>query len=394
MDDNSRAAGLTRSSISLLKELVAFDTVSRHSNLALIEYIEAYLARYGVPHERIPNAHGDKSNLLARIGPEAPGGIIFSGHSDVVPVDGQQWTSPPFVLTEREGKLYGRGAADMKGFVAIMLAFVQELTRRELSAPVYLAISYDEEVGCLGAPDLVRRISERADKPRLCVIGEPTGMQVVTSHKGVYSFETVVTGHEAHSSQPHLGVNAVHIGCELVRFLCDLAEEYRVRGISSDRFEPPHSTIHVGVIEGGTARNIIPKRCRFVWEVRPIPGDRAENVVQRFEAFCEKKTKEMQSRFPGTGIVTTMMSRMQGMQLSVGPEEEAHILSCARVNATYAVSFGTEAGVFQEHGIPVVVCGPGYIDQAHQPDEFVELAQMEKCVRFLLRLLDTITEPA
>lgn len=369
-----------------LRALVAFDTVSRHSNLALIDYAESCLAQFGVPCTRLTNPEGTKANLIARIGPEAEGGIVLSGHSDVVPVDGQAWETDPFTLTERAGKWYGRGAADMKAWLAAMLAMLPEFTAPKLTRPLYFAFTYDEEVGCLSAPELVKHIVQHLPRPALAIIGEPTGMEVVTAHKGVFSFETVVSGHEAHSSQPMRGVNAVHIACKLVHFLTELAQEYAQSGLQNPRFDPPWSTIHVGVISGGTARNIIPKECRFVWEVRPLPGERAEAVRERFDAFCETLLPAMRAVSPQAGINTAMRSHMHGMQLDAA-EMEQRVLACAQTNTTRAVSFGTEAGVFQEHGIPVVVCGPGSIDQAHQPNEFIETAQLEKCVDFMRRLV-------
>lgn len=373
--------------LSLLRDLIAFDTTSHLSNLALIEYVENYLDGLSIPYVRIPNAEETKSSLLARIGPEAPGGIILSGHTDVVPVEGQEWHTHPFSLTEREGRLYGRGTSDMKGFLACALALAPKWARMDLKAPVWLALSYDEEVGCLGAPDLVRHIMEHVPQPRLVIIGEPTGMRVVTGHKGVYSYETVVTGKEAHSSQPHLGVNAVHASARLVAALAGMAKRLEENGPHDMRYTPAWPTVHVGVIEGGTARNIIPRECRFVWEIRPLPGHPAEPLMDEFNEIC----KEL-SATTGSRITTHSRSHMEGFQSSLNEEETALILHCARANATHAVSFGTEAGVFHTIGkMPVIVCGPGEIDQAHKPDEFIEYQQLELCLGFLERLFERLS---
>ncbi|NBX03698.1 MAG: acetylornithine deacetylase [Alphaproteobacteria bacterium] len=380
---------LTAHSIELLAKLVSFDSVSRNSNLPVIEWIESYLSEHGVAFERAPSPDGKKSNLLARIGPLAAGGIVLSGHTDVVPIDGQVWDTPPFTLTEKDGKLFGRGAADMKAFIAVCLALVPHfkaaltpsLSQRErVIKPIYLAFSYDEEIGCLGAPVLLAHMMKTIPLPEFVIIGEPTLMQVVTAHKGVLSFETIVHGLEAHSSRPDLGINAVHIACDLVHFLSQMGKEVRENGKLDERFTPPYSTVHVGVIEGGTARNIIAKECRFVWEIRPLPGENADILVARFKAYCATFDTE---------ISTRPMSRMTGVTLPQKGEKACqHVMHCANTNQQLAVSFGTEAGVFQDNGIPAIICGPGSIEQAHKPNEWIEISQIGECVEFLLRLVD------
>lgn len=371
--------------IEHLRRLVAFDTVSRHSNLPVIDYIEAQLAPLGFSCLRVPSHDGAKCNLLARIGPEKEGGIVLSGHTDVVPVDGQDWHSDPFTLTEKDGKLFGRGTADMKSFIACCLALAPELARTPPARPVYFAFSYDEEVGCLGVPHLLTHMQGRVPAPAFAVVGEPTLMQVVSAHKGVLSFETVVKGVEAHSSQPHLGVNAIHIACELAHFLIGMGKDIADSGARDTRFEPPHSTVHVGIIHGGVARNIIAKECRFVWEIRPLPGIDPDPWLARFEAYCENHRRQM----PGGSIVTTPVSRMLGVALPAGAQPHlAAVMRAAQTNREHAVSFATEAGVFNAFGIPSIICGPGSIDQAHQPDEFIETAQIDACIDFLRRLVD------
>lgn len=380
---------ITALSITLLRQLVAFDSISANSNLPIIRFIEEYLAQHHIPTTLVPSPDGQKSNLLARIGPEAPGGIVLSGHTDVVPIEGQAWDSDPFILTERGGKLYGRGTCDMKSFLAVCLAFAPEFVKRNFKKPIYLAFSYDEEIGCLGVPYLLDHIDAHIPKPSLAIIGEPTLMQVVTAHKGVFSFETTVHGLEWHSSQPHYGVNAVHIACELVQFLTGLARELSGSGLRDERFDPLHSTIHVGIIEGGTARNIIPKECRICWEIRPLPGEDTAPLIARFNEKCETLLKDMQKIYAGAAIVTVPKSRMLAVTLPANATQQAQLVKhCASSNQEFAVSFGTEAGVFGDHKIPAIICGPGSIEQAHKPNEFIEIAQIEKCVEFMEKLSD------
>jgi acetylornithine deacetylase len=382
------SAAATLQAIALLEKLVSFDSVSRNSNLPLIEWIESYLTEHGVAHERACSPCGQKTNLIARIGPAVAGGIVLSGHTDVVPVDGQSWDSPPFTLTPKDDKLFGRGTSDMKSFIAVCLALVPHFTSITLRTPIYFAFSYDEEVGCLGAPFLLEHLIRHMPMPAFAVIGEPTMMQVVTAHKGVLSFETTVHGLEAHSSQPHLGVNAVHAACDLVHFLKNLAEEQERTGLRDARFTPPYSTVHVGTIHGGTARNIIAKECQFVWEIRPLPTDDGDALVARFETYAAQLRAQLQRAHPQADIITRPMSRMGGVTLPEHAQAACqHVLRSAQSNQQLAVAFGTEAGVFQEHGIPAIICGPGSIDQAHKPNEWIERSQITACVEFLLRLV-------
>lgn len=371
---------LVTASIEQLRKLVAFKSISRQPNLPLIEYVEHYLKPLGFACARVPSPDGTKSNLLARVGEEKAGGIILSGHTDVVPVEGQAWDSDPFVITERGEKLFGRGTADMKSFLAVCLALAPELAKIKLDAPVYFAFSYDEEIGCLGVPYLLQHITQHAPKPAFALIGEPTEMQVVTAHKGVLSFETTVTGSEWHSSQPEYGVNAVHIACDLVNFLVAMNNECKAHGPTDLRFDPPHSTVHTGIIRGGTARNIIPKECFINWEIRPLPDDDPDRLVAKFQDYCKKHS--------AAKIVTQPASRMMGVTLPAHAAFHAQrIMRAANTNQGHAVSFGTEAGVFQDFDIPCIICGPGSIKQAHQPNEFIEISQIKACVEFMLRLI-------
>lgn len=370
---------------AVLAALVGFDTTSHGSNLALIEWVEAYLDQHGVHHERV-NESPNKSSLWARIGPDAKGGIVLSGHTDVVPVIDQPWTSPPFTLTERGTRLYGRGTCDMKSYLACALALVPHWISISLEKPIWLAFSHDEEIGCLGAAPMAGHIVKRNAEPSLVVVGEPTDMKLMNAHKGILSFETIVTGHAAHSSQPAQGVNSIHIMHDIVACLMRLRERAAASPIEGSPFSPPYSTVHVGVMHGGTARNIIPNECRIAWEIRPLPGENTEAMLAEYQATCQWLEQQMQRQFPHTGITTRALSNVRGLK----PEPEAPFtalaMHLAHANGAEAVAYGTEGGIFQAHGLPVVVCGPGSIDQAHQPDEFVERSQLTACLAFLERV--------
>jgi len=384
MDGNNHP--LTPRAVEILKDLVAFDSVSRNSNLPIIHHIKEMIEQCGGHVELDPSADGLKANLIARFGPKAEGGMVWSGHTDVVPVDGQPWNTDPFSLTEKNGQLFGRGTSDMKSFLACCLALAPQL--KSLKAPVYFCFSYDEEVGCLGAPPLVRHLLKSGAKPCMAIIGEPTMMQVVTAHKGVLSYETTVRGLEWHSSQPHLGVNAVHIACELVAFLAGMAKELKEHGLRDERFEPPHTTVHVGTISGGTARNIIPLECKFHWEIRPLPNYDGDKLFERFHRKANELQAEMQMVSKDASITTRPMSRMLGVTLPQHAEGEcARLMHAAGTNQQLAVSFGTEAGVFNEGGIPAIICGPGDIRQAHKPNEFIAISQISECLNFLQKMV-------
>ena len=316
---------------------------------------------------------------------------MLSGHTDVVPIDGQPWDTDPFEVVERNGRLYGRGTADMKSFSALALALVPDMLARGLKRPIHLALSYDEEVGCLGAPAMIARIAAEVPRPAAVIVGEPTSMKVMTAHKGITVMETVVTGHESHSSQTHRGVSAVMTAARLVSKLDEMARA-EAGNPSALPFEPPFTTIHVGLIEGGTAANIISRRCRFVWDVRHIPEDDPMIHVDRFNAWCESEVLPgMRSVAPETGIETRMLNQAPAF----GPEENGEAERIARAitgdNGIHAAAYAAEAGQFQEAGFSTVVCGPGSIDQAHQPNEYIELDQIEQCERFLRRLMDDLS---
>ena len=370
----------------MLASLIAFDTTSRDSNLPLIAFVENYLGSWGVPSIRVDYEAGCKTNLYATIGPDIAGGIVLSGHTDVVPVDGQAWTSDPFTLTERNGRLHGRGACDMKGFIAVALAMVPAFLKANLKTPVHLALSCDEEVGCKGVRPLVAHIRDCLPRPRLVLVGEPTSMQVVNAHKSAVTFTTEVRGHEAHSSCAHLGVNAIMVAGELLGEVNRIRADIHGRLDPANRFDPPHSTVHVGLISGGTAKNIIPRACSFMWETRLLPDADPDEVPERLDAFAQTLVPAMEAVAAGTGIATERTNMVPGLAPEPGSPAEALALHLAEANGSHAVSYCTEAGLFQEIGIPAVICGPGSIEQAHKPDEYVSLEQLEKCVRFMRRL--------
>ena len=375
-------------SVEMLARLVAFDTTSRESNIPLIAFVEEYLDGHGIPHIRVDYEQGTKTNLYATIGPDVPGGIVFSGHTDVVPVDGQNWSSNPFTLTEREGKLYGRGTCDMKGFIAVALAMVPKFKAMKLKTPIHLALSCDEEVGCKGVRPLVAHMRDHLKKPRAVFVGEPTDMKVVNGHKSAVTFSTEVKGHAAHSSLTDQGVNAIMAAAEMVSEMGRIRQDFIAIGDPTGRFDPPYSTIHVGVISGGTAKNIVPSHCDFQWETRLVPGADFEFAPKRMRAMALKLEPDMKAIAPETGIATTKTNEVPGLAPEQGSEAERMALHAAGANATHAVSYCTEAGLFQSIGIPAVICGPGNIEQAHKPDEYVSLAQLELCEKFLLRLAD------
>ena len=371
----------------LLGRLVAFDTVSSKSNLHLIDFVTSYLGDFGVSCTRDVAAGGEKANLFATIGPDGDGVVVLSGHTDVVPVEGQVWRTDPFTLTAVEDRLHGRGAADMKGFVAAALALVPQMRARGLRRPIHLAFSYDEEVGCTGVPSLLRRLGRDLPRPEVAIVGEPTQMQVVTRHKGIYAFETTITGVPAHSSAPQLGVNAIAYAAEVIDQLGRMGAALRAAGDGDDAFDPPWTTVNIGMIEGGAAINIIAKDCRIAWEFRPLPGSDADAVESNVrDAIAREILPRMRAEHPAADIVTRRTSAVPALVSEPSASEFA--LQLAGHNHTEAVAFASEAGMFQQVGVPAVLCGPGSVAQAHQPDEYVTVAQLELCTRFLSRVVD------
>ncbi|HXC11954.1 MAG TPA: acetylornithine deacetylase [Stellaceae bacterium] len=376
-------------SVEMVRRLVGFDTTSRGSNLALIEFARDYLDHYGVKSELIFDETGNKANLYATIGPAGVGGIMLSGHTDVVPVDGQEWHSDPFTVLAKDDRLFGRGTADMKSFIAVVLALLPTIAARRLRVPIHLAFSYDEEVGCRGARRLVAAIGQRPDRPLLCVVGEPTMMQPVTGHKGKRSFRCQVHGFECHSALTHLGVNAIEAAAEMVAELKAMARKKREFGPFDPAYTPAYTTIQTGVIHGGTALNIVPKECSFDFEFRLLPGDDPEAGIAELRAFAaERLLPDMRAVRSEAAIAFEELSAFPGLDTPDDAEITRLVASLTGVNGTGKVAFGTEGGLFQQAGIATIVCGPGSIEQAHKPDEFVDLDQIARCEKFIGRLFD------
>lgn len=378
--------------LELLERLVAFDTESSKPNLALIDFVAAYLDGWGVPSVRVPNAQGDKAALFATLGPRIDGGVVLSGHTDVVPVTGQAWMSDPFTLRVADGRAYGRGAVDMKGFDALALALVPEALAADLTRPIHILLSYDEETTCLGVADTIARFGADLPRPGAVIVGEPTGMQVADAHKSIVTYHTTVHGHEAHSAKPMLGANAVMAAADLIAELNRIADAMVVRGDASGRFDPPNTTVHVGTIQGGTARNILPKLCAFHWEFRGLPDLDMAEIPALFAAACARVTRERLNRYGDYGRIETVEEvAVPGLSPDPGSEAERLALRLAERNGTVSVPYATEAGRFQLAGIPTVVCGPGSIDQAHQPDEYIALDELARGEAFMRRLVAACT---
>ncbi|MEQ8829035.1 MAG: acetylornithine deacetylase [Alphaproteobacteria bacterium] len=375
--------------VELLETLVGFDTTSAKSNMALIDWVRTYLDGHGIASTLVPNEDGTKANLWATVGPAREGGVCLSGHTDVVPVDGQPWDTDPFTLTRKGERLYGRGTCDMKAFPATALALLPEMLARPLTRPIHFAFSYDEEVGCLGAPSMIAEIGRSLPRPSVVIIGEPTDMKVVSAHKGMWFFRTIVTGKEAHSSQTHRGVSAVMTGARLIAKLDEMAKARAAAADPDCKFVPPYTTIHVGTVQGGTAANIISRRCEFVCDVRNLPDDFPEDIQREYEAWIETEIlPEMHAVDPNTRIDVTTENVVPGLREDLDSEAETLVRQLTGDNDVSYVPYGTEAGQFQSAGMAAVVCGPGSIDQAHQPNEYVEIDQIAQCETMLRKLID------
>jgi acetylornithine deacetylase len=375
----------------ILAALVAFDTTSRESNIPLIEWCEDYLDRFDVPYLRVDYEGGRKTNLYATIGPDVAGGVVLSGHTDVVPVDGQDWSTDPFQLITKDHMHYGRGTADMKGFLAVALAMVPQFKSKLLKRPIHLAFSCDEEVGCRGVRPLVEHMRDHLKRPAAVIVGEPTSMQVVNAHKGATRFSTEVIGHESHSALTQNGVNAIMVAGEIIHEISNLRQELIEIGDPTGRFDPPYSTIHIGTISGGTAQNIVPKQCAFGWETRLLPTADRDFVPRRIELLQQKLEPAMKAVSPLASIVTVKSNEVPGLAPEQDSPAEQLALHCSHSNGTHTVSYCTEAGLFKSIGIPAVICGPGNIEQAHKPDEFIAAEQLRMCETFMTRLAATCT---
>jgi len=380
------------SSRELLAHLVGFPTVSRDSNLALIAYIRTYLERHGVPCELIYDEARRKANLFATLGPDLGGGVVLSGHTDVVPVDGQAWSTDPFTVSERQGRLYGRGTADMKGFIACVLAAVPTFLARPLRVPVHLAFSYDEEVGCLGVRSMLDALQRRSHPPSLCLIGEPTELEPVLGHKGKLAMRCQVKGAACHSAYAPQGVNAIEYAARLIGHLGELGQALARPERHDPRFDPPFSTVQTGVIRGGQALNIVPADCAFDFEIRALPDLNPLQVVQQLQTYADTDLlPRMQAVDATTGIELQPLSAYPGL-LTPPDSEAARLLAhlCGS-EAFGTVAFGTEGGLFAQAGIPTVVCGPGSMAQGHKPDEFITCEQLDRCDALLRRLADYLS---
>ena len=381
--------GTTLSPRDLIARLIAFDTTSRDSNLALIDFVRDYLDGWGIASELYFDAERRKADLYATIGPHDRRGLMLSGHTDTVPVDGQAWDSDPFKVTQRDGRLYARGSSDMKSFIAVALAQVPAFATTKLKTPLHLALSYDEEVGCTGVRDLIADISRRPVRPLGCIVGEPTSMQPVIAHKGKLTLRCEVHGHETHSALTHQGVNAVETAAEIVAHLRHMARRKRDHGPFDDGFVPPYTTIHAGTIRGGTAVNIVPRECAFDFEIRAIPADDPHALAAELRDYANANLlPEMLAVSSDAAIHFHELNDTPG--LAMPPEAPlvklAQALSGA--NDTGKVSYTAEAGLYRAAEIPAVLCGPGSIEQAHKPNEFIALDQIARCETFMQRLLE------
>ena len=376
----------------MIAKLISFDTTSRNSNLELVSFVEAYLADYGIKSTRFYNEDRTKANLLATIGPNVEGGVILSGHTDVVPVDGQPWETNPWELVEKDGKLFGRGTCDMKSFSAIALAFVPEFVKRNLKVPIHLALSYDEEVGCTGVGSMIEGLADLIAPPRCAIIGEPTNMKVVNANKGIRSFRTTVEGKESHSSLPANGASAILYAVELINHLVELRRQMEDLGDPSGRFDPGYTTLSVGVIEGGTATNIIPRECSFTWEYRPLPDVDQDCIKTEFLSHVENIVLPRLKKEAGEDgkITTEDLVAVPGLLAEDDCAAEELALKLTGHNHLEAVSYAAEAGMFQLAGIPAVICGPSSITEAHKPNEFITLDQVARGVAFFERLTEEL----
>ena len=372
---------------AILGDLIAHPTVSSDSNLAMIDDLAGRLEAAGARVETFRDATGHKANLLATLGPEGDGGIVLSGHSDVVPVADQDWTGDPFVMEERDGRLYGRGACDMKGFIAATVAMAPHFAALDLTRPVHFVFTYDEEVGCFGARDLAATLRDKGLRPGMALIGEPTSMRIIEGHKGCYEYSTHFTGLEGHGSGPERGVNAVEYAVRYVARLLELKDELRARAPAHSRFDPPWTTINTGALIGGVAHNVIPGKARVEWEMRPVQSSDADFVKDALRRHVTGTLlPAMRAVSPDADVVTEVIGEVDGLEVMEVNAARDLLMELTGANGADVVPFGTEAGIFQGLGMDVVVCGPGSIEQAHKPDEYVSLDQMAQCLDLLHRL--------
>ena len=375
----------------ILARLIGFDTTSSKPNLALMDWVQELLAAAGITAQILPDASGGKANLYATIGPQDRPGVMLSGHTDVVPVDGQVWTRPPFVLTEAEGRYYGRGATDMKGFVASALAAALMAARRPLATPLHLALSYDEEVGCLGVASLIDMLAHAPHLPAMCIVGEPTGMQVATGHKGKIALRAACTGREGHSALAPMALNALHLGADFLGALRRLQDEVAASGLRDGDYDVPYTTLHVGKMQGGVQVNIVPNLCTLDFEIRNLAGDDPQALIDRLRVEADRITAPLKAAFPEAAITIDRLWDYPGLGTPSSAPVVQFVKSLTGANGTMKVAFGTEGGLFSTRlGIPTVICGPGSMAQGHKPDEWVSVGQITRCDAMLAALLDRL----
>lgn len=374
--------------VEMLAKLVSFPSESDRSNHDIIGFARDYLASHGVESVVVPSPDGTKANLFATVGPKGDGGVVLSGHTDVVPVEGQAWTSDPWTLTERGGRLYGRGSCDMKGFDALALALVPDMLAAGMKRPVHIALSYDEETGCIGAPFMIREMARQGINPSAVIVGEPSRMQVVTAHKGGTRMLTTVRGYAVHSSRMDLGVSAVMAGARLIVWHEEQMIANRAKADPASPFEPPYTTFHCGIVHGGTAANITAERCVINSEFRVVPGESPQDWLDRYHRYIREEIEpEMKRRWPKAGVEVELICSVPPLRPETDGAAEALARRLTGDNGRHVVAYGTEGGQFQEVGWSTVVCGPGDIAQAHQPDEFIEISEMAKGEAFIRRLV-------
>ena len=373
---------------SLLAKLISYPTVSANPNLELITFCADLLKSFGAKVTLLPDETGKKANLFATIGPTDCAGVLLSGHTDVVPVAGQDWTVPPFEMTQSDGKLFGRGAADMKGFVASALMLASKASTMTLKTPLHIALSYDEEIGCVGVRSLIEMLAAAPFRPQFCIVGEPTLMQVATGHKGKTAAKVTTTGHAAHSALAPTGLNAIHMACDMITFLRELQDDLAKNGTQDSDYDVPYSTVHVGTITGGSVLNIVPDRAEFMFEIRNLATDDPALVLARIEAARDRYLHTLKSEFPKADIKIDVTNTYPGLETDPTSYVVEIVQSLTKTTHTIKVAFGTEGGLFSTHlDVPTVVCGPGSMDQGHKPDEFIEVSQLEACDKMLDALL-------
>lgn len=378
--------------LDILDKLIGFDTTSCNSNLELMAYVQRYLEEYGVNSTLVYDEQDSKANLYATVGPQDKPGVMLSGHTDTVPVAGQNWTKDPYLLTREGELLYGRGTTDMKGFIAVVLAAIPEMVKATLQTPIHLAFSYDEEIGCVGVRRLIDTLQGHPLKPAICIIGEPTTMHVVTAHKGKLAARVTVKGKECHSGLAPQGVNAVNYAARLINWLEQLAQEKRQYGPFEEGYEIPYSTVHTGTVNGGTALNIVPNHCEFVFEIRNIATEDPKQLLAQFQTYVDKLVLEMQQTDANCDIDISITTEYPGLRTADDADVVAFVQKLTQSDTTTTVNFGTEGGLFSNVlGIPTVVCGPGSMDQGHKPDEFIHEHQLALCEAFIGRLIDELS---